>query len=395
MAILVLNAGSSSLKAAIVDGGSGRHLATAIEREVEDHAAALPKVLATLEREAPEAAASLEAIGHRIVHGGESLRQPVRVDDGVEAAIEACLPLAPLHNPPGLAVLRVMRRARPDLPQVAVFDTAFHATLPEAARRYALPLELCERHGLRRFGFHGISHANVMARCAQTLAQPAQALRIVSCHLGAGGSVAAIDRGRSVDTSMGFTPLEGLVMATRPGDVDAGVLLKLLRDAALAPAELEDLLNRRSGLQALAGTPDMAQVERRAAAGDARCALALDVYVHRLRRYLGAMVAVMDGVDAIAFTGGIGEHSATVRARVCEGLGWLGAQLDPRRNAGAVVTPQDPVATISLSPVSPPAGPPGTTSFRPAPARGGAVTLLVVAADEERAIAAEIARLLA
>ncbi len=195
---------------------------------------------------------------------------------------------------------------------------------------------------------------------------------------------------------MGFTPLEGLVMATRPGDVDAGVLLKLLRDAALAPAELEDLLNRRSGLQALAGTPDMAQVER------ARCrrrrarALALDVYVHRLRRYLGAMVAVMDGVDAIAFTGGIGEHSATVRAHAsATGLGWLGAQLDPRRNAGAVVTPQDPVATISLSPVSPPAGPPGTTSFRPAPARGGAVTLLVVAADEERTIAAEIATLLA
>lgn len=373
MDVLVLNAGSSSLKAAIVRADSGRRLAAAAERECSDPVDALPRVLAALERAAPAALAAVAAVGHRIVHGGPTLLQPVRVDAAVVAAIDAASALAPLHNPPGLAVLRAMHARRPDLPQVAVFDTAFHATLPEAARRYALPDDLCERHGLRRYGFHGISHAGVMRRSASALGATPATLRIVSCHLGAGGSVAAIDRGRSVDTSMGMTPLEGLVMATRPGDVDAGVLLKVLRESALDATALEQLLNRESGLLALAGTPDMAQVERAAAAGDARAARALAIYVHRLRRYLGAMIAVMDGVDAIAFTGGIGEHSAEVRARACAGLAWLGAQLDAAANQHAVVTPEQPVARISTP--------------------GAAVQLLVVAADEERTIAEEIATL--
>jgi acetate kinase len=371
MRVLALNAGSSSLKAAVVDATTGRQLAMALEREVDDHGAALGRVLATLQ--ASGTLGEVEAVGHRIVHGGTALVRPQRIDAAVEAAIEACIPLAPLHNPPGLAVLRALRTRRPALaalPQVAVFDTAFHATLPEAAWRYALPPGLADAQGLRRFGFHGLSHANVMRRCAEALGLPAAALRIVSCHLGAGGSVAAIDRGRSVDTSMGLTPLEGLVMATRAGDLDPGLLLRLLAVDGFTPARLEDLLNRGAGLLGLTGTGDLAQIERRADAGDADCLRALDIYVHRLRRYVGAMAAVLGGVDVIAFTAGIGEHSATVRERVSAGLGFLGAQLDPAGNAAAAVTPSAPVARISMP--------------------SSAVRLLVVAADEERVIAEDI-----
>jgi len=368
--VLVLNTGSSSLKVAIVDSATGQCLASGAASAVDDPVAALARLLRTLETQSPEAFRHLDAVGHRIVHGGASHQRPVRVDAVVEADIEACSPLAPLHNPPALAVLRAARARFGSLPQVAVFDTAFHATLPEAARRYALPRELVERYGLRRYGFHGISHASVMRRCAEAVGVPPGELRVISAHLGAGGSVAAIDRGRSVDTSMGLTPLEGLVMGTRAGDLDPGLLLRLLGEAGLTPAALEELLNRRAGLLALAGTPDMAEIERRAAEGDADCALAIEVYVHRLRRYLGAMAAVLGRVDVIAFTGGIGEHSARVRAGACAGLGVLGARFDPQRNAGAAVTRAAPVATISQP--------------------GSAVRLLVIAADEERAIAEEV-----
>ncbi len=374
--MLVLNAGSSSLKAAIFDAVSGQRLASGTLQgsdasgAMDDPGAALAWTLRVLEPQAPAAFATLGAVGHRIVHGGARHPRPVRVDAAVEADIDACSVLAPLHNPPALAVLRAARARFGSLPQVAVFDTSFHSTLPEAAWRYALPRALVERHGLRRYGFHGISHASVMRRCAAALGQPAGALRVISAHLGAGGSVAAIDRGRSVDTSMGLTPLEGLVMGTRAGDLDPGLLLHLQREAQLSSAALEALLNRGAGLLALAGTADMAQIERRATGGDADCALAIEVYVHRLRRYLGAMAAVLGGVDAIAFTGGIGEHSVRIRAGACAGLGFLGAQVDPARNALAVVSHDDPVATISL---------PGST-----------VRLLVIAADEERAIAEEV-----
>ena len=329
-------------------------------------------MVATLRRESAAALEGVGAVGHRIVHGGETLVQPVAVDAAVESRIEACVPLAPLHNPAGLALLRAARARWPALPQVAVFDTAFHSTLPESARCYALPRELVEAHGLRRFGFHGINHANVMRRCAEALGRPATALRIVSCHLGAGGSLAAIAGGRSVDTTMGLTPLEGLVMAKRAGDLDPGVLLRLLRDAGLDADGLARLLNHESGLVALAGTTDMASIERRAGAGDARCEFALEVYVHRLRRYIGAMASVMGGVDVIAFTGGIGEHGVAVRGRACAGLGFLGARLDARLNESASVSHGAPVASLSQP--------------------GSPVSLLVVAADEEREIAAGVAR---
>ncbi len=376
MHVLVLNAGSSSLKAAIFDGRDARRLASvALERchasgTTDEPGVALAQALRSLETQAPAAFATLGAVGHRIVHGGAMHHRPAQVDAAVEAEIEACGALAPLHNPPALAVLRAARARFGSLPQVAVFDTAFHSTLPEAAWRYALPRTLTDPHRLRRYGFHGISHASVMRRCAAALGRPAGELRLISAHLGAGGSVAAIDRGRSVDTSMGLTPLEGLVMGTRAGDLDPGLLLHLQREARLSPAGMEELLNRGSGLLALAGTADMAQIERRAAAGEVDCALTIEIYVHRLRRYLGAMAVVLGGVDAIAFTGGIGEHSARVREGACARLGFLGAQLDAARNALATVTHGDPVATISLP--------------------DSAVRLLVIAADEERAIAEEV-----
>lgn len=374
MRVLALNAGSSSLKAAILDSGTGQRLATAVDSAAGDALPALQRVIASLGRDSAAALGSVEAVGHRIVHGGETLVQPVAVDATVEAQIEACVPLAPLHNPAGLALLRAARARWPALPQVAVFDTAFHATLPAAARCYALPRELVEAHGLRRFGFHGINHANVMRRCAEALGRPATALRIVSCHLGAGGSLAAISGGRSVDTTMGLTPLEGLVMAKRAGDLDPGVLLCLLREAGLDADGLARVLNQESGLLALAGTTDMAAIQRGADAGDARCAFALEVYVHRLRRYLGAMAAVMGGVDVIAFSGGIGEHGVAVRGRACAGLGFLGARLDAGRNAAASVSHASPVSVLSEP--------------------GSPVAVLVVAADEEREIAAEVARVL-
>ena len=374
MRVLALNAGSSSLKAAIVDSDTGRRLATALESVAGDPAPALDRVISALRREAAAVLEGVEAVGHRIVHGGETLVQPVVADAAVEAQIEACVPLAPLHNPAGLALLRAARARWPALPQVAVFDTAFHATLPEAARCYALPRELVEAHALRRFGFHGINHANVLRRCAEALGRPPTALRIVSCHLGAGASLAAICGGRSVDTTMGLTPLEGLVMATRAGDLDPGVLLRLLRDARLDADQLARVLNHESGLLALAGTIDMDSIERRAGAGDARCAFALEVYVHRLRRYVGAMAAAMNGVDVVAFTGGIGEHSVAVRERACAGLGFLGVRLDARLNAAAIVSHVAPVASVSEP--------------------GAPVSLLVVAADEERAIAEDVVRVL-
>ncbi len=382
MRVLALNAGSSSLKAAIVDSDTGRRRASALEARAEagagaeawEPALALGAVIATLRREAPAALEGVAAVGHRIVHGGETLVQPVVADAAVEAQIEACVPLAPLHNPAGLALLRAARARWPALPQVAVFDTAFHATLPEAARCYALPRELVEAHALRRFGFHGINHANVMRRCAETLGRPPSALRIVSCHLGAGASLAAISGGRSVDTTMGLTPLEGLVMATRAGDLDPGVLLRLLRDAGLGADGLAQVLHHESGLLALAGTADMSSIERRAVAGDARCGFALEVYVHRLRRYIGAMAAAMNGVDVVAFTGGVGEHSVAVRDRACAGLAFFGVRLDARLNAAATVSHDVPVASVSEP--------------------GAPVSLLVVAADEERAIAEDVARVL-
>jgi acetate kinase len=259
-----------------------------------------------------------DAVGHRIVHGGERFREPVAIDDEVEHALRELAALAPLHQPKSLAALDAVGAALPDVPAVACFDTAFHATLPEAASTYALPAEWRERWGIRRYGFHGLSHAWASRRAGDG--------RVVTCHLGAGASLAAVRDGRCVDTTMGFTPLEGLVMATRSGSVDPGLLLWLLEETGMAERDLANALEHESGLLALAGTADMREVV-------ARGGLALDVYLHRLRAHIAAMTAALGGLDALVFTGGVGEHSPEVRAGATDGLGFLGVQIDPERNA--------------------------------------------------------------
>ena len=269
------------------------------------------------------------------MHGGERFRGAVRVDGEVEGALRELTDLAPLHQPKSLAALDAVTAELPGRPAVACFDTAFHAGLPPSASTYALPREWRERWSIRRYGFHGLSHAWIARRAPELLGRPAAAgLRLVSCHLGAGASLCAIADGRSVDTTMGFTPLEGLVMATRSGSVDPGLLLWLLEPGRLSADELTDALEHGAGLKGLAGTADMREVLGRAAAGDAAAALALDVYLHRLRAGIAAMAAALGGLDALAFTGGVGERSAAVRARAVDGLGFLGLAVDEGRNEG-------------------------------------------------------------
>ena len=390
MRVLAINCGSSSLKCSLIESGDGARLFDARIENVgatdstltihgrtpapvaaPDQAAAVERILEELGRRAPPAAQP-QAVAHRIVHGGKAFSGPVVVTDQVLERIAALDELAPLHNPPAVAALRAAR-ARLSLPHVAVFDTAFHATLPPRAREYALPGELRRRFDIRRFGFHGISHAHVMRVAAQFLGRPAQELRIVSCHLGNGASVSAIEYGRSVETSMGMTPLEGLVMGTRAGDLDPGVLLHLMRVGGFDAQRLDDLLNRDSGLKGLTGTNDVRIIEQRAAAGDEACRAALTLYAHRARKYIGAYAAVMGGADAIVFTGGVGEHSALLRNRILQRLDFLGARLDDDLNGDARVDAAHPVARIS---------------------REGGVALLVVQADEEAEMARVAANLL-
>ena len=269
------------------------------------------------------------------MHGGERFSAPVRLDATVEAALRELTALAPLHQPKSLASLDAVSAALPHLPAVVCFDTAFHATMDPSATTYALPADWRTRWRLRRYGFHGLSHAWVARRVPDLLGRPAAGLRLVSAHLGAGASLCAIRDGRSVDTTMGFTPLEGLVMATRSGSVDPGLILWLLDGGGLRAEELADGLEHRSGLRGLAGTPDMRAVQERARAGDADARLALDVYAHRLRAGIAAMAAALGGIDALAFTGGVGEHSPQVRAEAVAGLRFLGLDIDPGRNAAA------------------------------------------------------------
>jgi len=325
--VLVVNAGSSSLKLRVLDG-SDRVTGTAdlpAPRGAAD-AAAVGPALASL--------GDADAAGHRIVHGGTSFTGPVRIDDGVLARLRALTSLAPLHQPKSLAAVEAVQRARPGLPAVACFDTAFHATIPAAAATYALPREWRERWALRRYGFHGLSHSYCSGRAAELAGAAGDAtLRVVTCHLGAGASLAAVRGGVSVDTTMGFTPLEGLVMATRSGSVDPGLVLWLAEQAGTPPAELAATLEHRSGLLGLAGTADMREVVAGAAAGGPDARLALDVYIHRLRAGIAAMAAAFGGLDVLAFTGGVGENSPAVRLEAAAGLGFLGVRLDAGRNA--------------------------------------------------------------
>jgi acetate kinase len=295
-----------------------------------DHAEAICRMYEVLV-ERYQSAEVVKAIGHRVVHGGEHFFQAAQITPEVEAHIEACAPLAPLHNPAHLAGIRAAGSYFPKLPQVAVFDTAFHQTMPERAYLYALPYELYEQQGIRRYGFHGTSHRYVSQRAAEMLG--VGALTGITCHLGNGCSLAAIVEGRSMDTSMGLTPLEGVAMGTRSGDLDPSVIFHLARHMGMAVEDIEKLLNEESGLLGLSGvSKDLREVERAASSGERRAQLALDVFIYRIRKCIGAYMAVLGQTDAVVFTGGIGENSASVRRGILKGMEGLGLQLDSARN---------------------------------------------------------------
>jgi acetate kinase len=331
--ILVLNCGSSSIKYRLFDGAMATLDRGLIERIGEpggppSHAEALGATAGRLRLDSPD----LRAIGHRVVHGGPRFVEPALLVPDVVAAIDELTPLAPLHNPPNLAGIAVTRRLRPEVPQVAVFDTAFHATLPDAAATYALDTELARRLRIRRYGFHGTSHAYVSRQTATLLDRPLETLNTIVLHLGNGASACAVRGGRSVETSMGMTPLEGLVMGTRTGDLDPAVVLHLARVGGLSLDEVDRTLNRRGGLAGLCGDNDLRGVLSRRAGGDPAAALAFDVYCHRIRKYVGAYAAVLGRLDAVTFTGGVGENAAPVRAAALEGLELFGIAVDAGRN---------------------------------------------------------------
>jgi acetate kinase len=322
---LVVNAGSSTLKLSVVEGREAIWSSEVGREEMARELSSLPDRL--------DDAGSVDAVGHRIVHGGVRFTEPTVIDPEVRGALGELVDLAPLHQPKSLEAVDAVTEVLPQLPAVACFDTAFHAQMPPAAATYALPAEWRERWGVRRFGFHGLSHAYAARHAADLLGRPLEELRLVTCHLGAGASVTAVGGGRSVDTTMGFTPLEGLVMATRSGSVDPGLVLWLLERTGLSEREVATALEHESGLLALAGTADMREVLDRAAADDHAAALALDVYIHRLRAAIAAMAAALQGVDTLVFTGGVGERASQVRAAACSGLGFLGIAIDPTVNA--------------------------------------------------------------
>jgi acetate kinase len=342
--VFVVNCGSSTVKYARIDLGSGERVKGTIEGRPED-------AMAT----ALEAAAGASVVAHRVVHGGARFSDPVVIDDDVLGEIRALAQLAPLHNPINVIGIEIARAALPGVPHVAIFDTAFHQTLPPHAYTYAVPREW----GVRRYGFHGTSHAYVSRTAAALLERDLADTRLIVLHLGNGASATAVDGGRSVDTSMGMTPLEGLVMGTRSGDLDPSIALRM--------DDAEQALNHRSGMLALAGDGDLRRVHEKIAAGDEAAALALDVYCHRIRKYVGAYLAVLGGADAIVFTAGVGENDPVVRERSLAGLERLGIAVDPVRN-------------VAGGPVISPAG--------------GEVAVLVVPTDEELEMAGQAARLL-
>lgn len=362
MRILVVNAGSSSLKLRLLDGSDCLEQSADIPADRDGFDTGR---LAEALRGWPEPG----VVGHRIVHGGTRFLGPVRIDDRIRGELEDLTDLAPLHQPKSLAALDTVTELLPDIPAVASFDTAFHATIGPAASTYAVPLDWRRRYAIRRYGFHGLSHAYAARRAAQMLGRPPDRLRIVSCHLGAGASLAAVLGGRSVDTTMGFTPLDGLVMATRSGSVDPGLVLWLEEHEHLSPHEVATALEHESGLTALAGTGDMREIEAAAENGDANARLALDVFLHSLVAGIAAMSASTAGLDALVFTGGVGEHSPTVRGLAAQKLAYLGVAIDAGSNASG---PRD----------------------RDISASGAIVRTLVVEAREDLQIAAEARSLL-
>jgi len=362
MKILVINAGSSSLKYQLLDPSSGELLAKglcerigidgkftykpqaegkkaldAVDTAMPTHSEAIKAVLDALVDSENGVIASMkeiDAVGHRVVHGGEAFSASVRIDDAVMAAIEACIPLAPLHNPANITGIRAcMDVMGPDVPQVAVFDTAFHQTMPSKAYIYALPYEYYEKDKVRRYGFHGTSHRYVTQRAAAMLGKPIEELKLISCHLGNGSSIAAVDGGKSVDTTMGFTPLAGLPMGTRSGDLDAGILEYLMKAYDLNITEMLNILNKKSGVQGISGvSSDFRDLDSAKQQGNERAALAMAAFEYGVTKYIGAYAAAMGGVDAIIFTAGVGENSPDMRVRMTEPLAYMGVKVDVEKN---------------------------------------------------------------
>jgi len=380
MNILVLNFGSSSVKfqliatdmdrianntdkrlargeieriggEAVVTLTAGNHSPKHSTAAIRDHRAAVDFIVKWTCSDqsgidAVKTVADINAVGHRVVHGGERFRQSVLISDEVLSGIEECIELAPLHNPANIKGIMAAREVfGPGLPQVAVFDTAFHQTLPETAFLYAIPYQLYRRHKIRRYGFHGTSHRYVAYRYRQLLGIPREKVNVISLHLGNGCSAAAIKDGKSIDTSMGMTPLEGLVMGTRSGDIDAAVIDYLSNKEGLSAHEVESLLNKQSGLIGISGlTNDMRELQAEAKENsDPRAQLAIDIFCYRAKKYIGSYLAAMDGADAIIFTGGIGENSAEVRAKICEGLKWMGVILDANNNKAMIGGEEGPI----------------------------------------------------
>ncbi len=359
MKVLVINSGSSSIKYQLFDITGSQVLASGLierigepqalhrhtdrqdeavetksQHAIPTHRDGLLRISKVLRNSGViHDLSELSAIGHRVVHGGEYFREPTLIDQEVLDRIRKMIPLAPLHNPANLMGIKVALQAAPDIPQVAVFDTAFHQSIPQHAWRYALPEKLYSEQHVRRYGFHGTSHHYVAKQAAQQLGKPLASLNLITLHLGNGASAAAIRQGRSVDTSMGMTPLEGLIMGTRCGDIDPAIHFYLDRETGLSNEEVETLLNKESGLKGICGSNDMREVHRLADAGDERARLALEMYCYRIKKYIGAYYAVLGHLDAVVFTGGIGENDAQTRAQSCAGMTTLGIEIDSEKNS--------------------------------------------------------------
>ncbi len=358
MKILAVNCGSSSIKYKLLDMNKEEVLAQGnlqrigkknslqlhflrdrkikIEKKVANHKEGLRQlfnIIADRNRGVLKDLSQILAVGHRVVHGGEEFLQPSLIDEEVVNTIRKLIPLAPLHNPSNLAGVEAARSLLPRTPQVAVFDTAFHQSLPPKAFLYGLPYEYYKKYGIRRYGFHGTSHKYVAQKAAKAMGIPLEKLKMISCHLGNGCSITAIQGGKSVDTSMGFTPLEGLVMGTRCGDLDPALVLWLIKQEGLRPAELEDVLNTKSGLLGISGlSNDVRDLQKAEEAGHGLAKLALDIFVYRIKKYIGAYSAILSGLDGLVFTGGIGENGAEIRRHICDGLEFLGIDLDEEKN---------------------------------------------------------------
>jgi acetate kinase len=365
MPILVVNSGSSSVKYQVQDVDSGNSLLEGLIERVTNHDQAFEKMLEKIALSKIE----LSAIGHRVVHGGAKFSQPTIINQEVLTEIEALVPLAPLHNPGNLAGIRAARAAFPDLLQVAVFDTAFHQSMPASSYLYAIEAKLAKEYGVRKYGFHGTSYSFVAAQSAKFLGVELQELNAVILHLGNGASACAVKNGKSFDTSMGMTPLQGLVMGTRSGDIDPGIIFYLAREARLTNAEIDRMLNVESGLKGLTGISDMRDIGLRAAANEPEAIEALEIYVQRVKHYLGAYIAELGDLNAIVFTAGVGENSAEIRSLVCANLQSLGIEIDERLNQAKARNNRD----ISTS--------------------GSRVRVLVVPTNEELEIANQTAAL--